>query len=601
MVTQSKSAIFRLLNYAKSYRKDIYLATLYSFLNKLFDVFPEVLIGVAVDTVVNRQSSLLGRIGFPNLLTQLYILGTLTFFIWCFESLFEYLYSVKWRNLAQALQHKLRMDAYTHIQNADIKYFESIKTGNLVAILNDDINQLERFLDNGANTVIQIFSSTIIIGIIFFILDPKVALLALLPIPLILFGSYYFQRIVTPRYASVRDKAGELAARFANNITGIATIKSFTAENHEIRSLEKQSTEYQYANSRAIALSSAINPIIRIAILLGFLATLLYGGWQALNGQLAIGAYSVLVFLTQRLLWPLTDLADITDQYYRAMASANRVLNLLQTPIQIISGNHSGVSASIRGHLTFNNVSFGYHPNYLALRNLSLDIPAGSSAAFVGHTGSGKSTLIKLLLRFYDPVEGTIFLDNRNLKEYDLLYLRKHIGYVSQDVFLFDGTVAENIAYGSFDKNQSVIEQAAKLAEAHEFIVNLPQGYHTQVGERGQQLSGGQRQRVGLARALLKNPPILILDEATSAVDNETESAIQKSLKKIVINRTTIMIAHRLSTIRHVDQIYVLEAGQIVEQGTHDELLIKQGIYADLWKLQTGEEAQTLTYPEKSL
>jgi ATP-binding cassette subfamily B protein len=490
--------------------------------------------------------------------------------------------------LAQILQHKLRLDAYTHIQNADVSYFENISTGQLVSILNDDINQLERFLDNGANVIIQIIASTLFIGAIFFGLAPKVACFSLIPIPMIIFGAYYFQNLIGPRYAEVRVKAGDLNARFSNNISGITTIKSYTAEQYEIASLEKQSLDYQKANASAITLSSAINPIIRIAVLTGFTATLVYGGWQTLGGQLAVGAYSVLIFLTQRLLWPLTNLADITDQYYRAMASIDRVLGLLRTPIQITSGKRPKHQWPIKGNIVLQNLGFAYQAHHPVLQAINLSIAAGQAVAFVGSTGSGKSTLVKLLMRFYDPTQGSIKLDGHDLIDFDLDELRRNIGYVGQDVFLFDGTVAGNIAYGSFHATQAEIEHAAKLAEAHEFILQLPNGYQTRVGERGQRLSGGQRQRLSIARAILKNPPILILDEATSAVDNETEAAIQRSLDKIVMNRTTIIIAHRLSTVRHVQNIYVLEAGKIIEQGDHDSLLVKNGIYAELWALQTG-------------
>jgi ATP-binding cassette subfamily B protein len=588
MSEAKKPAILRLFDYAKPYRLDIYLATLYSLLNKFFDILPEVLIGVAVDTVVNRDTSLLARFGMPHAQNQIVFLGVLTFLIWCCESIFQYLYSVKWRNLAQKIQHQLRLDAYEHIQGADMSYFENASSGNLVSILNDDINQLERFLDNGLNTIIQVVGSSLLIGIIFFALAPKVAILSLIPVPLILFGAYYFQHLINPLYANVRAKAGELTARFSNNILGIATIKSYTAEKYELESLEKQSLEYQNANTSAIKLSSAVTPVIRIAVLIGFVATLVYGGLMTLSGELSVGVYSVLVFLTQRLLWPFTYLADITDQYYRAMASANRVLNLLAVPIQISTRDDATQKTAIFGEIRFEHLNFSYFSQQPVLNDLNIVIPAGHSVAFVGSTGSGKSTLVKLLMRFYDPTSGSVKLDGHDLREFDLNQLRQHIGYVGQDVFLFDGTIAQNIAYGSFSATPEEIERAAKLAEAHEFIARLPQGYQTQIGERGQRLSGGQRQRLSIARAILKNPPILILDEATSAVDNETEAAIQRSMDKIVIGRTTIVIAHRLSTVRHANTIYVLEHGKIIEAGNHDALVEKNGLYSDLWSLQTG-------------
>jgi ATP-binding cassette subfamily B protein len=323
-------------------------------------------------------------------------------------------------------------------------------------------------------------------------------------------------------------------------------------------------------------------------ILVGFTALLLFGGMAAVNGKMSVGTYSVLVFLIQRLLWPLTRLGDTFDQYQRAMASTNRVMDLLDTPIAIHTGEIDLPVATVRGEVELRNVTFAYQDRSPVVKNLSLHIPAGKTIAIVGSTGSGKSTLVKLLLRLYEVQSGTITLDGIDIQQLNLRDLRRCIGLVSQDVFLFHGSVAENIAYGSFDASDDEIIKAAKVAEAHEFIERLPQGYETIVGERGQKLSGGQRQRIAIARAILKNPPILILDEATSAVDNETEAAIQRSLERITVNRTTIAIAHRLSTIRNADRIYVMEYGQFVESGTHQELLEKNGVYASLWRVQSG-------------
>jgi ATP-binding cassette subfamily B protein len=582
------SAIRRLYQYTKPLRAEIMLASLFSFLNTLFYILPELLVGLAVDIIVERQDSLLSRFGIINVHHQVIFLGLLTLIVWVLLSVFEYLYSIKWRNLAQALQHQLRIDTYTHIQDADMHYFENASSGNLVSIMNDDINQLERFFDNGINIIIHIIASTLIVGTFFFIFAPKVALFAFMPVPLILFGAYYFQFLIGPQYEKVRTKAGELNNRFLNNMLGIATIKSYAAEEYELNALEKQSQEYRKANAAAIRLSSAITPVIRLTIMFGFLATIVYGGILTLDGELAVGVYSILILLSQHLLWPLTYLPEVTDHFYRAMASMNRIFNLLAIPINITSGEHVPV-AEVKGEISFRNLSFTYHKdNNPIINNLNLTITAGTTVGFVGGTGTGKSTLVKLLLRFYDPTQGSIALDGKNLKEYDLESLRRHIGYVSQDVFLFNGTVADNISYGSFNATLAEIEEAATIAEAHDFIMTMPQGYKSRIGERGQKLSGGQKQRLSIARAILKNPAILVLDEATSAVDNETEAAIQRSLNRIISNRTTIIIAHRLNAVRFADTIYVMEKGEIVESGDHDSLIAADGVYAWLWQLQTG-------------
>ena len=578
----------RFLVYARPYQKTIGLATVYSVLNKVFDLAPPVLIGWAVDVVINPKASLLSTWGIQGAFNQLLLLSFLSLIIWSLESVFEYVYKILWRNLAQTLQHNLRLDAYGHLQNLELAYFEERSSGGLMSILNDDINQLERFLDMGANEIIQVITTVIVIGAAFFILAPGVAWWAMFPMPFIVWGSVWFQKLLAPRYADVREKVGLLNGQLANNLGGITTIKSFTAEKYEIQRIAEHSEAYRQSNRRAITLSSAYVPVIRSLILFGFIATLLLGGLQVTSGALAVGTYSVLVFITQRLLWPLTRLGDTFDQYQRAMASINRVMNLLDTPIEIHTGDIALPVASVRGEIELKNIYFSYQNRYPIIQDLSLKIPAGQTIAIVGSTGSGKSTLVKLLLRLYEINAGVITIDGIELNRLKLPDLRQAIGLVSQDVFLFHGTVAENIAYGTFDASLTEIIAAAKVAEADEFIQDLPDRYETIVGERGQKLSGGQRQRIAIARAVLKNPPILILDEATSAVDNETEAAIQRSLEKITKNRTTIAIAHRLSTVRNADCIYVMEQGKLVESGTHENLLEAPGIYAGLWRVQSG-------------
>ncbi|MDT8880460.1 ABC transporter ATP-binding protein [Halomonas saccharevitans] len=590
----SFQALGRLLRYARGYRRRIIAATLCSILNKLFDIAPEILIGVAIDVVVNQEESFVAGLGFTTAEQQILVLGVLTFFIWAGESLFEYLFQVLWRNLAQRLQSDLRQDAYEHAQRLDMGFFESRSSGQLVATMNDDVNQLERFLDGGANAMIQVGVTVVAVGAVFFVLSPLIALLAFTPIPLIIWGAFYFQRRAGPLYAEVRERVGELSSRLANNLAGIATIKSFTAEAREAERLKAASEAYVEANRRAIRLSSAFIPVIRMAILAGFLATFTVGGMMALKGELNVGAYGVLVFLTQRLLWPLTGLAQVIDLFERAMASTRRILDLLATPIRVRDEATEALAKPVRGAVRFEGVSFRYDEGGAGVQGIDLTVPAGHTLALVGATGSGKSTLIKLLLRFHDPAAGRVLIDDQPIREVSLASLRGAIGLVSQDVYLFEGSVRDNIAYGKPDAPEAEIVEAARTAEAWDFIQALPQGLDTAVGERGVRLSGGQRQRLSLARALLKDPPILVLDEATSAVDNETEAAIQRSLSRIGHGRTVIMIAHRLSTIVHADQIAVIEAGRVVERGSHAELLARDGRYAAQWRVQTGEvEAAT--------
>jgi len=593
----SFGALLHLLRYARGYRRRIILASSCSALNTLFDIMPEILIGVALDVVVNQETSFLAGFGFESPQSQILMLAALTLFIWAGESIFQYLYLILWRNLAQDLQADLRQDAYDQVQRQDMGFFESRSSGELTAILNDDVNQLERFLDGGANDFLQVFVSVTLIGGVFFIISPTIAMLAFTPIPVIVWGAFYFMRRASPLYADVRVKVADLANRLGNNMGGMATIKSFTAERRESRRLQVTSGEYVVANRRAIKVSSAFVPLIRMAILAGFLATFILGGLQALEGTLNVGAYGMLVFLTQRLLWPLTRLAQTVDLYERAMASTRRILRLIETPTNVQDTGKRELSRRGTLAISFNETSFLYPGTQSGIERVSLAIEAGSTTALVGTTGSGKSTLIKLLLRFYPVTAGTISIDGIAINELSLSSLRGTIGLVSQDVFLFEGSIRDNIAYADPEASIEVIRDAAQAAEAMDFIEALPQGFDTLVGERGVKLSGGQRQRLSLARAVLKDPPILILDEATSAVDNETEAAIQRSLASISRDRTVLVVAHRLSTIVNANQIVVLEHGRIVEQGTHGSLLANNGHYARQWAVQTGSVQLPVTTP----
>ncbi|MDK1016657.1 MAG: ABC transporter ATP-binding protein [Actinomycetota bacterium] len=579
----------RLWRYADAYRGRIVLASVWSFLNKAVDLAPPFLIGLAIDVVANRGDSLLSQMGIHDPRTQILTIAVATFIIWALESLFEFLYGIAWRNLAQSIQHDLRVDAYRHLQGLDVEYFEDRSTGDLMAVLNDDVNQLERFLDIGANEVIQLLTTVVLIGAAFFLIAPSVAWLAFLPMPVILGGSLLFQKRIEPRYALVRDEAAAINSQLANSIGGIFTIKAFTAEDREADRIAEASNRYRAANSAAIRISAAFTPLIRIAILVGFTATLVWGGFLALDGTLNIGLYSVMVFLTQRLLWPLTRLGQTVDLYQRAMASTKRVFGVLDSKPSIDDGDLPASRISVDGDITFENIMFSYDEGHPVLSDVSLTISPASTTAFVGLTGSGKTTLIKLLLRFYDPDAGSIRFDGVDIRSFAQSDLRKSMALVSQDVFLFHGTVAENISFGAPDATGEEITEAARTAEAHDFIAALPNGYDTIVGERGQKLSGGQRQRLSLARALLTRSPVLILDEATSAVDNETEAAIQRSLARIAHNRTMVVVAHRLSTIRSADVIYVIDKGRVTQMGTHDDLIAADGIYRTLWNVQTGE------------
>lgn len=585
-----KNTLLKLFTFLLPHKLKLSLAIISSILNKLCDIVPEMLIGISIDVVVNQQHSVVGSIcGITNPFTQLYFVGALTALLWIGESVFEYCYLILWRNLSQNIQHTLRLTTYQHMQTLDMSYYENKTTGGLLSIINDDINELEIFLNEGPNAFIQLFINVIVLGGIFFFICPRVAVLTLLPVPFVIFIAYYFQRRLGFLYEAIREKTASLAGHIAGRLIGIMTIKSYTTEQEEVRSLDKESSLYRQANQHASTVNAAYIPIVRMGILAGFIMSLLVGGTLAMQGALSLSFYATLVFLTQRFLWPFTEITRITDLYERAMASARRVFTVLHQHPTIVDGPQE--ITNIKGSLCFDNVSFAYGEHANIFNSLSLEIQAHSTVAFVGTTGSGKSTIIKLLLRLYESTAGTISLDSINIKSLKIKNLRQAIGLVSQEVYLINGSIAENISYGSPQASREDIIKAATMAEAHNFITNLPEGYDTQLGENGKNLSGGQRQRLAIARAILKNPPIFIFDEATSALDNETEAAVQRSISTLSHKHTMIIIAHRLSTVRHADTIFVMEKGVIVETGNHEDLLKKNGTYAALWRLQSGTAA----------
>ena len=577
-----------LFNYALEQDTKVRRGIIYSILNKIFDLAPPVLIGIAIDIVVEGSDSFIGNLGYSDRRQQLIILAVLTFIIWGLESAFDYIAAVTWRNISQDIEHSLRTDAFNNVLGLDLAFFENKSSGRLMAILNDDVNQLETFLDNGANRLVQTATTVLVIGGTFLYISPLVAVFAFIPIPIIIFGSLRFTNRIAERYTKIRNDIENLNANLSNSITGILTVKSFNREKKESERITLSSNEVKSANYHAIRLSAAFIPIIRIAILFGFTATLLIGGFLALDGEIKVATYSVMLFITQRLLWPLTELGVIFDSYQKAMASFRRIINLKNTIPTIDNGNEK--LASFNKKIEISNLNFEYVKNFPVLNDISIDINKGQTTAIVGSTGSGKSTLIKLILRLYDSTSGEIKFDGKNIRDLELDSLRNKIGLVSQDIFLFEGTVFENIAYGNLDAKDEEVWEAAKLSESDKFINLLPNKENTIVGERGQKLSGGQRQRISIARAILKNPEILILDEATSAVDNETEAAIQRSINTLKEGRTVIAIAHRLSTIRNAEIIYVLEEGRVVESGNHESLLEINGVYSKLWSVQTGEK-----------
>ncbi|MES1241942.1 MAG: ABC transporter ATP-binding protein [Acidobacteriota bacterium] len=591
---QADRPMARLFLYLQAYRSRLVWACTSSVLNKILDLMPPLLVGWVIDSLRGAPPGWIARLaGTSDPWSMAVVLSGLSVGIFFFESLFQWFYQAGFMSLAQLVQHDLRMDAYNRIQSREVAFFEEHRLGEILSMLNDDVNQLERFLNTGFNELLQIVVLFVFAGMIIFSTSWQLSLVGMAPIPIILWGSVYYQRRIAPRYSRVREGVGGLASRLENNIAGIQVIKSFTAEPFETERVRRVSEEYRLANFGAIRLSAIYVPLIRMAIVIGFAGVLLVGSYWVLQGKiLTVGELVLFAMMTERLLWPLTRLGTTLDDFERANASARRTFGLLDTPAAILEPENPERLGRAQGEVVFDRVEFRYpsrQGDLPVLDGVTFRIAPGETLGVAGPTGAGKSTIIKLLLRFYDVTGGAVKLDGHDVRDLALSDLRRNIALVSQDVYLFHGTIRENIAYVTPDAPIEEVIRAAQLAQLHDFVASLPQGYDTLVGERGVKLSGGQRQRLSIARAILKDAPILILDEATSSVDTETERAIQQSLKTITAGRTALIIAHRLSTIRHADRILVLRDGKVAEEGHHDDLVARGGTYAELWRIQSGE------------
>ncbi|MGB0930388.1 MAG: ABC transporter ATP-binding protein [Chitinophagales bacterium] len=584
--------MLRLFRYLNSYYKGLSFSVFSSVTNKIFDLLPPLMVGWIIDTVSGNTPQWLSSVmGISETWSAAIFLSILIVVVFGMESLFQWMYQHGFMTLAQKVQHDLRLDAYNQLQSREIAYFEENRTGNLMAMLNDDINQLERFLNSSFNEIIQLTTLFIFGSFFLFSVSWELALIGMIPIPFMFLGSMYYQRKIAPYYRDVRAAVGDLSNRLENNISGISVIKSFTAEKFESKRVEEVSANYKQANFNAIKYSSLYVPLIRMLIALGFGACMLLGAYWIIHdtGKLTLGGLTFFAMMIQRMLWPITYLGKVFDEFERASASARRVFGLMDAPNVIQNPTTPLPFQQTDGHIHLQNVHFNYNKERGILKGIDFEAKSGQIIGIAGPTGAGKTTFIKLLLRLYDVNKGSILIDGKDIRQVNIQDLRRQIALVSQEVYLFHGTIAENIAYSLENISQSDIEGAAQKAQLHDFVKALPQGYDSIIGERGIKLSGGQRQRLSIARAILKNAPILILDEATSSVDTETERAIQENLRQLTVGKTALIIAHRLSTIRHADQIIVLKDGQIEEKGRHEDLVSKGGIYADLWKVQIGE------------
>ncbi|MFB6294028.1 MAG: ABC transporter ATP-binding protein [Halonotius sp.] len=588
--------------YGRPYWLSVTLGIVASLAARLLDLLPVVLLGIAIDSLFQNiepfslplvpaswlpaepRSQFMLVIG---LITAAFVTG----------AAFHWLRNYGFNSFAQDIQHDVRTDTYDTMQQLDMGFFADKQTGELMSILSNDVNQLERFLNDGLNSAFRLAVMVAAIAAYLVYLNPQLAVVALSPVPLIAVFTYIFVTTIQPKYADVRSSVGDVNSRLENNLGGIQVIKSSNTEEFESGRVEDASREYYETNWGAITIRIRFFPGLQLISGAGFILTFLVGGLWVFSGSgpgpftgtLSTGDFVVFILFTQQLVWPMAQFGQIINMYQRAEASAARIFGLMDETDALETDADSDDLVVTDGDVDYEGVSFGYDDENQVLDDISFSVDGGDTLALVGPTGAGKSTVLKLLMRLYDPDSGTIRIDGQEITAVDRRSLRQSIGYVGQESYLFYGSVRDNIAYGSFDATDDEIRAAAEAAEAHDFIQNLPDGYDTMVGERGVKLSGGQRQRIAIARAVLEDPEILVLDEATSDVDTETEMLIQRSLDDLTTDRTTFAIAHRLSTIKDAEQIVVLEDGRIVERGSHEELLRADGLYAHLWGVQAGE------------
>ncbi len=491
---------------------------------------------------------------------------------------------------AWSILDDIRSYLYGHMQKLSLRYFQDRQTGELMSRVINDTNKFEQLLAHAIPTIVVNGLMLISVTVILFSMNATLALYTLIPMPLLGWMVLKFSKLSRPMFRQAQARIADVNSVLQDNFTGIKEIKAFTKEKYEKARTGEKLSAYTEAILRALRLSNAFHPSIELVSSVGTVIIIFFGGRLALANQLPIEDLVAFLLYLGSFYQPITALGRINEGLQQALASAERVLEIIEEEPEIADAPGAIKIERARGDIEFRDVSFHYVENIPVLKDISFKIKAGETLALVGPTGVGKTTLANLVPRFYDPNSGEILLDGTDIRKIKLSSLRQQISLVSQDVFLFNGTVRDNILYGRMDATEEEVIAAAKAANAHDFILELVDGYDTMVGERGVKLSGGQKQRISIARAILKDAPILILDEATSAVDTQTERLIQEALDKLMENKTTIAIAHRLSTIQKADHIIVIEEGEIIEQGKHADLLKAGGLYSQLCKAQSADQ-----------
>ncbi|NLP50479.1 ABC transporter ATP-binding protein [Bacillus sp. RO1] len=566
------------------YRKNFYISLIFLLLVTVITVIYPVILQVTIDEVIEKQQFeyvpyiALGFIGLMALK------GLFTYFNQFLGDLFG-IRSV----------YRLRNELYEKLQFLPFRYYDNAKTGDLMSRLTADVEGFRFFLSFGFAELIRfVLLVTISLGLMFYY-SVALTFVTLLAMPFLAFVTYRFDKRVHPAFRGIRKSFGKLNTNVQENISGINTVKSLSREDYQINKFNNSNVDYKekyITTSNVWAKFFPLMEFIGNACVVGLLG---FGGYLVITGQLSEGKLVAFFSLVWYIVWPIANLGFVINQFSQAKASGERLLEILEAEEDIQDAPDAKDAPNLNGHVTFEDVTFRYpNEDKTALENVSFDAPPGKQIGLIGATGSGKTSITQLITRFYEPQSGRILIDGEEVNKYSLYSLRNQIGFVLQESFLFSSTIKSNIAYGRPNASMEEIVRAAKMAQAHDFIMELPDGYDTMLGERGMGLSGGQKQRIAIARALILDPSILVLDDATSAVDMQTEFNIQRELKAALAGRTTFIIAHRISSLKHADEILVLEEGKVVERGTHDELVQKNGAYRRIYDIQYKDQKTVL-------
>ena len=577
---QQRSTLKRFLQYLQPYRKEVPIALGLVSIGAATQAIGPFLIGWSIDHLIVK-GNLSGLLLMLGILALIYVLGV--------QAIRGQILRVGW--IMQRLLAQLRQDIFVKIQSLPLSFFDRSEAGDLMSRLLNDVSTVNQaFGQTIAQMLGNLFSLVgIVIAMLF--INLQLGLLSNLVVPLMIFTTGLFSRWARKRFRVTRQTIGELSTKLEEDIGSVREAQAFNRVSLNIEEFEHLNAANRDANIQAVAITAAFLPSIDFLNTLATAAVLAYGGYLAVTGAATVGVVTAFLLYVQQFFRPIQILSQFYTQAQSAFAGLERIFLLLDEPSQLQDAIDAIEMPPMRGEVTFENVTFGYTANQQVLNGVSLHAKPGQMIALVGPTGAGKSTIINLILRFYDVTGGAVKIDGLDIRNVTQASLRRQIGIVLQDTVLFSGSVAENIAFGNPQATQAEIEAAAQVANVHEFITTLPQGYATLLGERGATLSQGQRQLISIARAVLINPRILILDEATSSIDTRTEALVQSAIARLLQGRTSFVIAHRLSTVTQADQVLVVQQGEIVEHGTHAELVTQQGVYANLYALQLGQRS----------